>query len=97
MTLTKEKLTVVLSEKVGFNKCEGDDFIDAFFDEIRTTLVRVEGVKLSSFGKFELRDKKQRVGRNPKTGEEKSISARRVVVFHPSAMLKNLVLNNYKG
>ena len=97
MTLTKEKLTDELYEKVGLSKREADDFVDSFFDEIRTTLVRNEGVKLSSFGNFELRDKRQRVGRNPKTGEEKLITARRVVSFHPSAILKNLVVENYHG
>ena len=96
MTLTKADLTDLVFEKVGLNKREANDMVDAFFEEIRTKLVRNESVKISGFGNFELRDKKQRPGRNPKTGEECLVTARRVVSFHPSHKLKSLVLQNDK-
>ncbi len=94
-TLTKAELTDLLCEQVGLNKREAKDFVESFFDEIRTQLVAGETVKLSSFGNFELRDKSSRPGRNPKTGEETPISARRVVTFHPSQKLKRLVEERY--
>jgi integration host factor subunit alpha len=97
MTLTKAELTDLLFDKVGLNKREAGDFVDTFFDEIRSQLVRSESVKLSGFGNFLLRDKPQRPGRNPKTGEDCLISARRVVTFHPSPILKSMVLKNYQG
>lgn len=91
MTLTKAELSDLLFEKVGLNKREAKDMVEAFFEEIRSRLEAHEDVKLSGFGNFQLRDKPQRPGRNPKTGEEVAISARRVVSFHPSAKLKCLV------
>ena len=91
MTLTKAELADLLFEKVGLNKREAKDMVEAFFEEIRVKLEQSEEVKLSGFGNFQLRDKQQRPGRNPKTGEEIPISARRVVTFHPSAKLKSLV------
>ena len=95
MTLTKAELADLLFEKVGLNKREAKDMVEAFFEEIRVKLEQHEDVKLSGFGNFHLRDKPQRPGRNPKTGEEVSISARRVVTFHPSAKLKVLVDKSY--
>lgn len=97
MTLTKAELADLLFEKVGLNKREAKDMVEAFFEEIRIKLEQSEEVKLSGFGNFQLRDKQQRPGRNPKTGEEIPISARRVVTFHPSAKLKSLVEKNYHG
>src|SRR6187455_1508542 len=88
MTLTKAELADLLFEKVGLNKREAKDMVEAFFEEISAALVRGESVKLSGFGNFLLRDKPQRPGRNPKTGEEIPISARRVVTFHASQKLK---------
>ena len=70
MTLTKAELADLLFEKVGLNKREAKDMVEAFFEEIRGALERGESVKLSGFGNFQLRDKPQRPGRNPKTGEE---------------------------
>lgn len=90
-SLTKAELAEMLFDSLGLNKREAKDFIDAFFDEIRTTLEGGTSVKLSGFGNFQLRDKPQRPGRNPKTGEEIPIAARRVVTFHPSQKLKSLV------
>jgi len=91
MTLTKAELGDLLFEQVGLNKREARDMVEGFFEEIRMTLERGESVKLSGFGNFLLRDKPQRPGRNPKTGEEIPISARRVVTFHPSQKLKTAV------
>jgi len=87
-TLTKAELSEILYDKVGLNKREAKDMVEAFFDEVRAALVEGRSVKLSGFGNFQLRDKPQRPGRNPKTGEAIPISARRVVTFHASHKLK---------
>ena len=86
--LTKAELAEKLFEDLGLNKRGAKDMVDLFFDEIRDSLSRNEQVKLSGFGNFDLRDKRQRPGRNPKTGEEIPISARRVVTFKPGQKLK---------
>ena len=91
MTLTKAELADLLFEKVGFNKREAKDMVESFFEEVRMALENGKGVKLSGFGNFQLRDKPQRPGRNPKTGEEIPITARRVVTFHASQKLKAMV------
>ena len=88
MTLTKAELADQLFKKVGLNQREAKEMVEAFFEEIRMALERGDDVKLSGFGNFQLRDKPQRPGRNPKTGEEAPISARRVVTFHASNKLK---------
>jgi len=90
-TVTKAELADTLFERLGLNKREAKDMVDGFFDEIRAALERGESVKLSGFGNFQLRDKPQRPGRNPKTGEEIAITARRVVTFHASQKLKAAV------
>jgi integration host factor subunit alpha len=90
-TLTKAELGERLFEQVGLNKREARDMVETFFDEIRNALERGEAVKLSGFGNFQLRDKAQRPGRNPKTGVAVTIAARRVVTFQPSQMLKAMV------
>ncbi|MEQ1666980.1 MAG: integration host factor subunit alpha [Sulfuriferula sp.] len=97
MTLTKAELADLLFEEVGLNKREAKEMVETFFDEVRTALEAGDLVKLSGFGNFQLRDKPQRPGRNPKTGEDMPISARRVVTFHPSNKLKTLVDENYGG
>ena len=97
MTLTKAELADLLFEKGGFNKREAKDMVEAFFDEVRHALENGRGVKLSGFGNFQLRDKPQRPGRNPKTGEEIPISARRVVTFHASQKLKSMVEQHFHG
>jgi integration host factor subunit alpha len=91
VTLTKAELAELLFERVGLNKREAKDVVEGFFEEIRQALERGECVKLSGFGNFQLRDKPQRPGRNPKTGEEIPITARRVVTFHASQKLKAAV------
>ena len=96
MTLTKAELSEVLFEKVGLNKQEAKEFVEEFFEEIRLALEGGESVKLSGFGNFNLRDKPSRPGRNPKTGREVAIDARRVVTFHASHKLKELVEEKYR-
>ena len=86
--LTKADLAEKLFEELGLNKREAKELVELFFEEIRFALENNEPVKLSGFGNFELRDKSQRPGRNPKTGEEIPISARRVVTFKPGQKLK---------
>jgi integration host factor subunit alpha len=86
--LTKANLAEKLYEDLGLNKREAKELVELFFEEIRQSLENNEEVKLSGFGNFELRDKSQRPGRNPKTGEEIPISARRVVTFRPGQKLK---------
>jgi len=86
--LTKAEIAETLYEELGINKREAKDLVDLFFEEIRVSLEANEEVKLSGFGNFELRDKRQRPGRNPKTGEDIPISARRVVTFRPGQKLK---------
>ncbi|QKK02768.1 MAG: integration host factor subunit alpha [Pseudomonadota bacterium] len=91
MSLTKADLAVALFDEVGLNKREAKEFVDAWFETIRQALEDGEHVKLSGFGNFQLRDKSQRPGRNPKTGEEIPISARRVVTFRPGQKLRSRV------
>src|ERR1700745_540711 len=90
-TLTKAELAELLFDNVGLNKREAKDMGEAFFEVIRDAVERGDSVKLSGSGNFQLRDKPQRPGRNPKTGEEIPISARRVVTFHASQKLKAMV------
>ena len=88
MALTKADFAEKLFDKLGLNKREAKDLVELFFEEIKESLERGEEVKLSGFGKFELRDKTSRPGRNPKTGEEVAITARRVVTFRSGQKLK---------
>ena len=88
MALTKAELAEVLFDKYGISKQDAKVLVEDFFEEIRVALEKGEQVKLSGFGNFELRTKNQRPGRNPKTGEEIPISARRVVTFKPGQKLK---------
>ncbi|MEH6446639.1 MAG: integration host factor subunit alpha [Oceanospirillaceae bacterium] len=92
-SLTKADMAERLNEELGLNKREAKDIVESFFNEIRHSLANNEQVKLSGFGNFDLRDKSQRPGRNPKTGEEVPISARRVVTFRPGQKLKDRVDN----
>jgi integration host factor subunit alpha len=88
MSLTKADIADRLFDEVGLNKREAKEFVDSFFEAVRNALEGGENVKLSGFGNFQLRDKNQRPGRNPKTGEEIPISARRVVTFRPGQKLR---------
>jgi len=91
MALTKADMAEYLFEELGLNKREAKDMVEMFFEKIRTALENGEQVKLSGFGNFDLREKRQRPGRNPKTGEEIPITARRVVTFRPGQKLKSRV------
>ncbi|CAJ1765885.1 Integration host factor subunit alpha [Aeromonas salmonicida] len=93
MALTKADIAEHLFTQLGMSKREAKDMVEAFFDEIRQALERGEQVKISGFGNFDLREKNQRPGRNPKTGEDIPISARRVVTFRPGQKLKARVEN----
>jgi len=88
MALTKANMAENLYDELGLNKREAKELVEAFFEEVRLALEEGEEVKLSGFGNFDLREKNQRPGRNPKTGEEIPISARRVVTFRPGQKLK---------
>jgi len=86
--LTKADMAEKLYQELGLNKREAKELVEMFFEEIRSALEAGHQVKLSGFGNFDLRDKNQRPGRNPKSGEEIPISARRVVTFRPGQKLK---------
>ncbi len=86
--LTKADMAEKLYDELGLNKREAKELVEMFFEEIRSALEAGNQVKLSGFGNFDLREKNQRPGRNPKTGEEIPISARRVVTFRPGQKLK---------
>lgn len=88
MALTKADLVEKLLAETELGKRDAKQLVDQFFEEIKTALEEGGTVKLSGFGNFDLRDKKQRPGRNPKTGEEIPITARRVVTFKPGQKLK---------
>ncbi|SKA80990.1 integration host factor subunit alpha [Thiothrix eikelboomii] len=90
-TLTKADMVEHLYEKLGLNKREAKDLVEMFFEEVRLALGQGQNVKLSGFGNFMLRDKTQRPGRNPKTGEDIPVDARRVVTFRPGQKLKQRV------
>jgi len=96
MALTKADMAEQLFEELGLNKREAKEMVEQFFDEIRQSLASGSQVKLSGFGNFDLREKSERPGRNPKTGEEIPISARRVVTFRPGQKLKAMV-EGYAG
>jgi integration host factor subunit alpha len=89
--LTKAALADMLYDNIGLNKREAKDMVDALFDLITEQLVSGEDVKITGFGNFQIRSKSPRPGRNPRTGEEVPIAARRVVTFHASPKLKDQV------
>ena len=88
MALTKADIAESLFNELGLNKREARELVDSFFEDLRAALAGGEQAKLSGFGNFDLRDKNQRPGRNPKTGQEIPITARRVVTFRPGQKLK---------
>lgn len=94
--LTKADLAEMLFDELGLNKREAKEIVEMFYSEISSALENNDQVKISGFGNFDLRDKKSRPGRNPKTGEEIPISARRVVTFKPGQKLKARV-ETYAG
>ena len=89
MTITKNSLVNLLHDEVGLNKREAKEFIETFFEVIKLELENGNDVKISGFGNFNLRDKAARPGRNPKTGEDVTISERRVVTFKSGLKLRS--------
>jgi integration host factor subunit alpha len=90
-TLTKAELSELLFDRLGLNKRESKDMVEAFFEIVHGSLVQGQDVKLSGFGNFNIRRKASRPGRNPRTGESIPIKARNVVTFHASHKLKSIV------
>ena len=97
MTLTKKELAQNLSDQTELSFADAKKFVDLFFDTIKEQLNSGKTVKLSGFGTFDIVQTKERVGRNPKTKEEKEISKRDVVLFKPSKEFKELLNNNEKN
>ncbi len=95
-TLTRADLAESIYRKVGLSRTESAQLVEAVLSEICETLVRGETVKLSSFATFRVRDKNERIGRNPKTGEEVAILPRRVMTFKASNVLKNHILRAHQ-
>ena len=91
MTLTKSDIVENLNNEIGLNKREAKELVDMLFNDIKSLLSEGHEVKLSGFGNFQLRDKSSRPGRNPRTGEDVEISARRVVTFKSGQKLKESV------
>ena len=96
-TLTRADLTEVLHREVGLSRTESADMVNSILDLVSDSLVAGNTVKLSSFGTFMVRAKRQRMGRNPKTGVEVPITPRRVLVFRPSQIMKNIVNGQEPG
>ncbi len=91
MTVTRADLTEAVYQEVGLSRNESAQLVESVLEEIAATLTGGESVKVSSFGTFSVRDKAERIGRNPKTGEEVPISPRRVLVFRASHVLKDRI------
>ncbi len=96
MALTQADMAESLFNELGLNKREARELVDLCFEELKASLAVGEPVKLSGFGNFDLRDKKERPGRNPRTGEKIPVAARRVVTFRPGQKLQARV-NAYAG
>ena len=96
-TLTRADLSASVYRQIGLSLSESTMMVDAVINEVIEALEKGESVKLSSFGTFNLRRKRQRIGRNPKTGEEVPITPRRVVTFRPSQMMRDFVEKGGRG
>ena len=90
-TITRAQLSEAVYEEVGLSRNESADLVDLVLDEMSNALTVGDSVKISSFGSFTIRQKSERMGRNPKTGEEVPILPRRVIIFKPSHVLKNRI------
>ena len=97
MAMTKADIVEALYEKVGFSKKEAADLVELVFDTLKGTLAQGQKIKISGFGNFVVREKRSRVGRNPQTGESIEISARRVLTFRPSQVLRAEVNTSLEG
>ena len=90
-TVTRADLSEALYREIGLSRTESADLVESVIGHIANALSRGENVKLAGFGTFQLREKRERIGRNPKTGEEVPITSRRVLVFKPSQVLRERV------
>jgi integration host factor subunit alpha len=90
-TVTKADIVEKVYQKIGFSKKEASELVEMVFTQLKDTLCTGEKVKISGFGNFVVRQKKERVGRNPQTGDQIKISARRVLTFRPSQVLKAIL------
>ena len=90
-TVTKADIVEKVYQKIGFSKKEASELVEMVFEQLKNTLIAGEKVKISGFGNFLVRAKNERVGRNPQTGEQIKISARRVLTFRPSQVLKGVL------
>ena len=97
MAMTKADIVEALYEKVGFSKKEAADLVELVFDTIKSTLSPGHKIKISGFGNFVVREKRSRIGRNPQTGESIEITARRVLTFRPSQVLRSEVNASLEG
>lgn len=97
MAMTKADIVEALYQKIGFSKKEAADLVELIFDTIKETLSKGEKIKISGFGNFVIREKKSRMGRNPQTGQQIEISARRVLTFRPSQVLRAEVNTSLEG
>lgn len=95
-TITRADLAEAVYRKVGLSRTESSQLVEMVLDEICSAIVRGETVKLSSFATFQVRSKNERIGRNPKTGEEVPISPRRVMTFKASNVLKQRILDAHR-
>ena len=95
--MTKADIIEALYQKIGYSKKEAADLVELVFDTIKDTLSKGQKIKISGFGNFVVRDKRPRTGRNPQTGEAIKISARRVLTFKPSHVLRSEVNDSSKA
>lgn len=96
-TITRSQLSEAVYQEVGLSRNESAELLESVLEEMSNALARGETVKISSFGSFSVREKGQRIGRNPKTGEEVPIMPRRVLVFRPSQLLKSRINEGVEG
>lgn len=97
MAMTKADLVESIYEKIGFSKKEAADLVELVFDTLKGEISKGQKIKISGFGNFVVREKRSRVGRNPQTGESIEISARRVLTFRPSQVLRSEVNSALEG
>ena len=97
MTLTKDVLVEMIKDKVGFPVKEAKEILEVILEEVKSRLEEGKEVKISGFGKWTVKEKRSRPGRNPHTGQKIEISARRVVTFHPSDKMRDSVNKNFEG
>lgn len=96
-TLTKAEIVESVHRKIGFSKKDSSEIVEKLFEILKKTLEKGESVKLSGFGKFDVKSKRSRRGRNPQTGKEMEITARRVLSFRPSQILRSVLLDKNLG